>query len=40
LARWIPSSQRLRISPRSNSAIPPMIVMTSRPTSVVVSHRC
>src|SRR5215831_9537117 len=39
LARSIPSSQRLRIRLRSNSAIPPMIVITSLPTSVVVSHQ-
>ena len=39
LARSIPSSQRLRIRLRSNSAMPPMIVITNRPTSVVVSHQ-
>jgi hypothetical protein len=35
----MPSSQRLRISLRSNSAMPPMMVMTSMPTSLVASHQ-
>jgi hypothetical protein len=39
LARSIPSSQRLRIRPRSNSLIPPIIVSIRRPTSEVVSHQ-
>ena len=38
-ARWMPSSHRLRIRPRSNSAIPPMMVSINLPTSLVLSHQ-
>jgi hypothetical protein len=35
----MPSSQRERIKPRSNSAMPPMIVIISLPMPAVVSHQ-
>lgn len=38
-ARAMPSSQRLRIRVRSNSAMPPIIVNIRRPTADVVSHQ-
>ena len=38
LARSIPCPQLVRIRPRSNSVIPPMIESISLPRSVVVSH--
>jgi hypothetical protein len=39
LARSTPSSVCLRIRPRSNSAMPPMMVSISLPASVVVLHQ-